>query len=81
MLAVGVTTTTQPQPITTKQRIAICVLFKALGIHRRADRMRELSRHAQRPIGAFEHLTTAEAAHIEHTLRQEWTRAKQRLHL
>ena len=69
MLAVQAATS-QPEPISEPQRIAICQLFKVLGVVNRAERMRDLSRYISRPVGDYDQLTAAEADTATKALRK-----------
>ena len=70
VLAVRVTGTTQPEPIRTEQRVAICELFKVLGVMHKATRMRDLSRYIGRQVSDYDELTAAEANAATAALRE-----------
>ena len=69
-LAVCAGTTSQPEPIRHDQRIAICVLFKTLGVMHRETRMRDLSRYIGRRVSDYGQLTAAEARTASAALRE-----------
>ena len=62
--------TSQPEPIRGGQRIAICVLFKTLGVMHRETRMRDLSRYIGRHVTDYDQLTAAEADTAAAALRE-----------
>ena len=70
VLAERVTGTSQPEPIRHQQRIAICQLFKLLGVMHKATRMRDLSRYIGRDVGDYDQLTAAEADTAAKALRE-----------
>ena len=69
MLAVQAVTS-QPEPSSDKQRITICVLFKALGEMHKDTRMRDLSRYTGRQVSDYGQLTAAEAVTATAKLRE-----------
>jgi len=69
MLAIQAATS-QPEPIRHQQRIAICQLFKTLGVMHKATRMRDLSRYIGRDVSDYDQLTAAEADTAAKALRE-----------
>ena len=70
VLAIRVDTSDQPEPIRDLQRIAICVLFRELGVMHRETRMRDLSRYTGRHVSDYDQLTAAEADTAAAALRE-----------